>query len=117
MAMDWVRWSWKFVACAKNKPVVPRASGCMTSSRLDGERAMRAPVRRVASAEVVRASGGADQPRTQFFRDAVHEPGRSQVVDDDGAVRLDRLGHRLWRRRGWKMRYGHRRPSVIAPSP
>ena len=68
-------------------------------------------------AEVIRAGGGADQPRSQLFGDSVHEPGRSQVVDDDGALRLDRFSHRLWLSRGWKMRYGHRRPSVIAPSP
>ncbi len=49
MAMAWVRCSWMLVACPRNVRAAPSASGCMTSSRQPGERAMSEPVRRVRS--------------------------------------------------------------------
>ncbi len=47
MAMAWVRCSWMFVAWPRKVRAVPSASGCMTSSRQAGDRAMSEPVRRV----------------------------------------------------------------------
>jgi hypothetical protein len=117
MAMACVRWSWKFVAWAKTSAVVSRASGCMTSSRLAAERAMSAPVRRVN--RPLKSSGpvGVSASRElvmQLLFDPIHEFGRGQTVDDDGALRRHRFGHRLRRVRRGQVRKCHR--DLLSPS-
>ena len=102
MAMAWVRCSWMFVAWPRKVRAVPSASGCMTSSRHAGDRAMSEPVRRVRlPLKLVGPGRRRVEVGTQLGLDAVEQRRRRHPVDDDRAVPPDGRRHLVGAARRW----------------
>ena len=96
MAMAWVRCSWMFVACDRSARAVPTASGWVTSSRHEGDRATSAPVRLVSRPlKLSGPCGRGLEEGPQFLVDAIEEGDRRQAVDHGRAVVPDDRRHVL----------------------